>query len=154
MERTYLSEVYEMFLTSISDYQLASRDNEEIKEDLWVWFKKAKPQFYKCKKPLELLEDENGEKYFGYIDKNGNSVDVKLDDFEILILSNLMVVEYLKPYIVSSDTINMAVGDKDFKIFSQANHMRELSDLYNMLKKETKKMIRDYTYRKTGDGKK
>lgn len=148
MEATYLSELYDDFLISIRDYTLLSENitDEEIKEDLDSYFKKAKSKFYKCKQKLDTMTDVNGEEYFGYIDDDGKEVKVKLTGFEMAILIHLMLVEYIKPQVLSSEILRPSLSDKSFKIYSQANHLRELNLLYRLLQKESKKMITEYTY--------
>lgn len=138
METTYISEVYDYFLSSITDYSYIDGKTtaEELEEDLMSFFKKARAKFYKCKQSLELLEDGNMKKHFG----------VKLTDFEIMIITHLMLVEYLKPQVLSSEVMRQSLSDKDFKIYSQANQLRELNLLYRLLQKESNKMITEYTY--------
>lgn len=150
--KTYLSEVYEEFLSSISDYTiLKSKDEsydeflERLEKKLFVYFTKAKRRFYKCKQNLNTLEDENGT-YFGYKDDDGNIVNVELTGYEIAILSNLMLVEYMKPIVLSTEVLKQSLSDKDFKIYSQANQLRELSLLYRTLRRESQKMITEYSY--------
>lgn len=149
-DRTYLSEVYDSFLGSVSDYTLlASIQQGTIEEDLFTYFKGARSQFYKCKKPLSLLEDGEGSEYFGYQEERNNQIInevVKLSDFEISVIVKLMIVEYLKPLILSTEILKQALSDKDFRIYSQANQLREMSQLYAKLKKEAKSAITEYTY--------
>ncbi len=140
---TKLEEVYESFLSKISDYNLISANitEEELNDELFGYFKKARTKFYKCENSLELVDaladDEvTIEKVFT----------VELHPFEIEILSTLMVVEYMKPQLVSSEVIKQSLSDKDFKIYSQANQLRELNLLYRMLRTEAGKMITEYTY--------
>lgn len=145
-EKTYLAEVYDSFLSDISDYTLLKSTPEEIEEDLYTYFKKARSKFYKCKQSLELSEDENG-KYFAEFNEEGEEVKpVKLTDFEIAILTHLMLVEYMKPQVISTEVMKQSLSDKDFRIYSQANQLRELNLLYRLLKREAKAMITEYTY--------
>lgn len=148
MTATYISEIYDDFLISINDYTLVS-DNvtmEDLKEDLDIYLRKSKAKFRKCKQRLDTLIDENDEEYFGYIDKNGIKVDVELTGLEKAILVHLMLVEYLKPKVLTTELMNPSMSDKSFKIYSQANHLRELNLLYRLFQKESKKMITEYTY--------
>ncbi|AYP68250.1 hypothetical protein PQE75_gp229 [Bacillus phage vB_BcoS-136] len=135
---TYLSEVYGEFLAKISDYSLLdfSITEDEINEQLFGYLKPAIRKFYKCKSNLNIIEDDVGEKIF----------ESELHPYEIEILVSLMLVEYLKPTILSSETIKQSLSDKDFKIHSQANQLRELSLLYRQLKREAMTMITQYTY--------
>jgi hypothetical protein len=134
---TTLSEVYEAFESKISDYNLLTITPEEIDEQLFDYFKSARAKFYKCKNSLETFEDlATGEVTFKS----------QLHPFEIEVIVSLMLVEYMKPQILSSKTMEQSLSDKDFKIYSQANQLRELRLLYDVLKKEAKKMVKEYTY--------
>lgn len=146
MSRVYLSEIYDYFLSSISDYTILNKSDYEIEEDLYVYFKKARAKFYKCRNKLDIMVDENDNKYFGHINSQGIKVDTGVTDFEKLIITHLMIVEYLKPLVLSTEVIKQSLSDRDFKIYSQANQLRELSLLYRNFKKESGKMITEYSY--------
>lgn len=138
-EITYLSEIYDNFLYKIADYSLISGilTDEEIEERLFMYFKSAKTRFRKCKKSLNhKLEDSTGEYY----------IESSLDDFEIEIIVHLMLAEYARLQTLSSEVLKQGLSDKDFKIHSQANQLRELSLLYRQLRKESRKMITEYTF--------
>lgn len=215
MQATYLDELYEDFLFSIKDYTYLSADitNEDIEQDLYIYLKKAKGKFHKCKNRLDILEDELGRKFFGYIEEetikvpivkdepqeedttveeevvaeDGEPVEgdvsedvsqdetqsegsqdeeieyteevvevvkgVTLTDMEKSILTHLMIVEHLKPQVLSSEVLRPSLSDKSFKIYSQANHLRELNLLYRLFQKESNKMITEYTYLDLEEGK-
>ena len=129
---TKLSVIYENFLSKVSDYSLLEITPDELDEELLGYFKSAKAIFYKCKKDLTIIDDK--------------SVVGDLTDYEIEILTKLMVVEYMKPIILSSETLRQSLSDKDFKIYSQANQLRELNLLYRLFQKESKKMMTEYSY--------
>lgn len=137
---TNLSEVYGMFLSRISDYALLSDTITpmELDEQLYGYLKSSINKFYRCKTDLGINKEEdiNGEKSFKEI----------LHPFEIEILVKLMLVEYMLPLVLSSEVIKQSLSDKDFKIYSQANQLRELNLLYRLLQKEAKKMITEYSY--------
>lgn len=161
MEKTYLSEVYDYFLSSISDYAISEkiakafqmdeeaqkRELEALEQSFFMYFKKARAKFYKCRQPLSLKEDENGEKYFAYTDKDtGEEIGVELTGFELNIITHLMLVEYMKQQLLATDVIKQSLSDKDFKIYSQANQLREINLLYRLLQRESRQMITEYTY--------
>lgn len=136
---TYLSDIYENFLSKVSEYRYASQDVtvEEVEEELSGYLKTAIANFYKCKKSLKIVSDEmTGDKKF----------QDELTQFEIEILSSLMLVEYMKPIVLSSENMKQALSDKDFRIHSQSSQLRENSLTYRMLKKDAEKMITKYTY--------
>lgn len=147
---TYLEELYDEFLSSISDYTMLMIDDEELEEDLFSYFIKARRKFIKCRQRLDILSDDDGNKYFGYKEKNKDGsiteVDVRLTDYEIAILAHLMLVEYMKPIMLSTEVTKQSLSDKDFKVHSQANQLRELNLLYRLLRRESNKMITEYTY--------
>ena len=186
-KRTYLSEIYESFLSSISDYTLLESSPQEVEDDLFTYFKKARRKFRKCKQSLNLVEDENGDKYFGtkkyhivdsgetlysiadkykltpkeLADMNNMTIldkinkgdkllvyeeEVLLTGLEIDILTHLMLVEYMKPQLIATEVMKQSLSDKDFRIYSQANQLRELNLLYRLLQREAKAMITEYTY--------
>ncbi|AZU98934.1 putative structural protein [Bacillus phage vB_BanS_Sophrita] len=144
MTNTRLAEVYDGFLGKISDYTLLSNTitDMDINEELFSYFKSARAKFFKCRQSLKtvILVDEENEEY--------DSFEVELTDYEIEILVSLMLVEYTKPFLMSTEVIKQSLSDKDFKIYSQANQLRELRLLAKELKKEANKMISTYTYQK------
>ncbi len=136
---TKVLDLYDGFLTKISDYNFLSeeRTDEEVDEELYGYLKSACRRFSnKCKQDLTIVEDGvTGEKTFVST--------LTLMEEDILIA--LMLVEYLKPQVLSSDTIRQAMSDKDFQVYSQANHLRELGLLYRLFRAEARAMISDYT---------
>ncbi len=136
---TYLSELYENFLSKVSEYRFLSKDItiEEVEEELFNYFKTARTKFFKCKSDLQTIKtDADGEKHFTE----------DLHPFEIEILTSLMVVEYMKPIFINSEVMKQSLSDKDFKIYSQASQLRELTLTYRMLKSECQRMITQYTF--------
>jgi len=135
---TKVHEVYEDFLSKISDFGFVSPDitEQEVEEIIYSYLKTAITKFYRCKNSLKIVEDTLGEKSFESV----------LHPFEIEVLSVLMLVEYLKPQFMSSETLKQALSDKDFKIYSQASQLRELRLLYKELKADANRMITEYTY--------
>ena len=156
MKATYLSELYKDFLYSVHDYTFISIPDDQLQEDLEYYLKKAIDNFYKCKQRLDTLVDAEGEEYFGYTEIKGENeelVEVKLTGLEKNILTHLMLVEYLKPQLITSELLKPSMGDKGFKIYSQANHIRELSLLYRTVQRECNKKITEYTYLDLGEEK-
>jgi hypothetical protein len=135
---TSISEIYDNFLSKITDYTFLSDTitQQDVEDDLFGYFKTARAKFRKCKNDLTTVDDGTGKLVFN----------VDLDLFEIEILTTLMLVEYIKPLLLSSEVLKQSLSDKDFKIYSQANQIRELSLLYRMLRQESEKMITRYTY--------
>lgn len=130
---TDLEIIYDTFLSKISDYSFLTIEQEDMKYILKGYYKSAKAKFYKCKKDLSL-------------DETGNLINDDIDDFEIEIIVTLMLVEYLKPILLSTEVTKQSLSDKDFKIYSQANQLRELNLLYRLFQKESRKLMTEYSY--------
>lgn len=137
MEVTRISEVYDSFLSKISDYTLLNLTDEEIREDLFHYFKTARTKFYRCKSSLATITDELTDELV---------FTEEIHPFEIEVLATLMLVEYITPTLNSSEVIKQSLSDKDFKIYSQASQLRELRLLKRELKAEANKMITEYTF--------
>ena len=71
---------------------------------------------------------------------------IALTDEEIEILANLMILEWLKPLINSIEILKQGMSTKDYKIYSQANHLNELMALKKETNAEIDKLIISYTY--------
>lgn len=131
---TKVDKVYDVFLHKINDYFVANNVNDEDMEHmLGVYLEMASARFMRCKKSLEL--NDSKEEFIA-----------NLEPIEVDILTSLMVVVYLEPQLVTTDLIKQALSDKDFKIYSQANHINQLKDLFNKMEKKANKSITQYTY--------
>lgn len=128
---TNLSELYDIFLSKITDYRLLAMTEEEIQDDLFVYFKSARAKFYRCKKNLSVIDSE---------------IQDELTYFEIEILVSLMLVEHITPQLLSSENLKQSLSDKDFKIYSQANQLREIRLLLEGIERKANKMITEYTF--------
>lgn len=78
--------------------------------------------------------------------RSETSFDEELTDQDILILSNLMVIEYLSPKIISLKNLEQTMSTKDFSMTSQAAHLKQLSDIKKDKQNEVNKLLIDYTY--------
>lgn len=128
---TELQELYDIFLSKITDYRLLSMTDAEIKSDLHGYFKSARARFYRCKNDLS---------------DDGVLINSDLTYFEIEILVSHMLVGHITPQLLSSENLKQSLSDKDFKIYSQANQLREIRLLLEGLERKASKMITEYTF--------
>ena len=126
--------IYTSFLDKISDQYLASMVDEDLKTLLLKYLNNAVPKFHKCKNDLSQRTDEND----GFVDN--------LTVEEIEILANLMVVEWLRPHVNNLELLKQALTPKDFKLTSQANHLKELQTLRRDAQAEISRLLVDYSY--------
>lgn len=120
------------FLSKISDPYLASLSDADLQEYLLKILISSIPKFKKCKKNLSSRDET------GFIED--------LTDEDIEILANLMVIEWLRPQINNLELLKQALGAKDFQMFSQANHLKELQALRKDTQSEISKLLVDYSY--------
>lgn len=126
--------IYTSFLDKISDQYLASMIDDDLKAQLLKYLNNAVPKFHKCKKNLSERTDEQD----GFANE--------LSDEEIEILANLMVVEWLRPHVNNLELLKQALTPKDFKLTSQANHLKELQTLRRDTQAEISRLLVDYSY--------
>lgn len=139
MEVTKVEEVLGQFLSKIADYNfiVEQMTDEEIEDELLSYLKGAIAKFHICKKELVITSPKDQPKQFTVV----------LDGLEIEVLVSLMLVEYMKPQIFASETLKQTLSDKDFKIYSQANQLRELRLLHGVIKADANKLVTEYSYR-------
>ena len=134
---TPYSEVFDLFLASIQDYRinrLYEKSVEDMENYLIPFLIKAITNFRKCKTDLEDRDDTN--KVFNQT----------LSTDEKVILSNLMIVEWLTKEV--NDILGMKnyLQDTDFKTYSSAQNLKEKKDLLITMKDIVDKQITQYSY--------
>lgn len=133
---TPFTDIYSVFLSKVRDFSFLRLTQEEAEEDFQQWLISATTKFKRCKSNLKDRDLEL---------KQFNST---LSDDEVEILSVLMVTEYLSSILITSDLLKPVITDADFKIYSQANQIKEISNLRKDLRKEVNQLIIDYSYYK------
>ena len=128
---TNIEELYEMFLSKITDYKFLTLIDEEIEDEMFKYFKSARAKFYRCRNSLEVVDKK---------------IQSDLTYYEIEVLVALMLVEYITPKLISGENMSQSLSDKDFKIYSQANQLREIRLLLNSMEAKAERMMTTYTY--------
>ena len=139
---TKITKVYASFLRKLSDYKFSDSDREYVEETIYGYYESARAEFHQCPKDLSTNHDDTTD----YIVAEDIIINSSLSDSEVEILAMLMLVEYFKPIIIRNETLEQALGDSDFNIYSQANHINQLKDLYKELKRETNVKVGRYTF--------
>ena len=75
-------------------------------------------------------------------------VDVPDEDLDELadIISEGMVVQWLKPYVYKQENLENLISTKDFSTYSPAELLNRVKGTYQDARKDFKHMIRDYSY--------
>lgn len=131
---TSFKEIYSMFFHKITDFNFLRMEEENIDEICKNYLKKAIIKFRKCKEDLRDRDDIN--EMFNF----------QVSDEVQEILATLMVVEWATPLVYNIMIMKQFLGDKDFKHYSQANHLEKLILLRDGAIEESDQAIVLYTY--------
>lgn len=130
---TPYSTVDNVFLDKITDDMLLSMSNENLLKTLNTYRRSAAAKFKQCPK-------------MGTFDRDRAAFEQELTDEEIEILSNLMVIEWIRPRINSIELLEPTMSTKDYQAFSNANHLNSLQGLLKATIKDVDRLIVSYTY--------
>lgn len=136
---TPYSKIYERFFPKIDDYIHESLTESELTSIAKVYLKSAVPNFYQCR--TDLTRDDSNETFLN-----------TLSEIEEEIISNMMVIEWIKPRINYADLLEKKLSSKDFEEYSSANHIKELRLLKKDIEKEIDEKIAPYGYNKNLGG--
>jgi hypothetical protein len=130
---TPFEKVFDSFLSKIEDdlYTSLSVDNEA---DLTKLLNGAIVQFDFPK--VNIFDKDDDMQQF--------NVDLSIHEIEIL--ANLMKLEWIKRQLNSVSLLKQMLGDKDFRLTSQANHLKVLIDLKMETEKEINSLVTKYSY--------
>lgn len=136
---TDYSVVYESFLGKITDSDLADMTEEAANSVMSDLLKQAVVKFSEsCKKDLHTVTVSGWED--------------DLDDYEIDILSELMVEAWYKPRLNFTELLRNKLSTKDFTTFSPANLQKENRESYELAHSRARSMINEYSFRMNNIG--
>jgi hypothetical protein len=132
---TPFEDIYEFFLSKVTDFSFANFTDTELEEELEMYLRSATPKFFSAGE-TRLKRNST----FKEFDQN-------LTDLEKEILASLMIVEYLNPKIISTENMRQFLASKEYKIYSQANHLSKMIELRNQVKSEVNHLMSLYSYK-------
>lgn len=136
---TDFSVVYGSFLSKVTDTDLSDMTEEDANSVMSDLLKQATVKFSEsCKKDLSDVTTT------GFVSD--------LDDYEIDILSELMVEAWYKPHVNYTDLLRNKLSTKDFTTFSPANLQKENRESYELAHKRARSMINEYSFRMNNIG--
>jgi hypothetical protein len=130
---TPFEKVFDSFLSKIDD-NLYSNLEFDVEADLTKLLNSAIVQFDFPK--VDIFDKDDDLRQF--------NVDLSIHEIEIL--SNLMKLEWIKRQMNSVNLLKQMIGDKDFRLTSQANHLKVLIDLKMETEKEINSLMTKYSY--------
>lgn len=137
-DNTSLSEVYDLFMQTVTDYRLNELFNiseSDFENYLQSWLEFAIADFYVCDQDLNF--DDNT-KEFPVILSRDNKV----------ILATLMMKYWMQKNVNDITQMNLHIMDRDFKVASEAQNLREKVNALNVVKEQCSQILQDYSYRR------
>lgn len=142
-ENTTFQTIYDAFLSLITDDMYMEWGREETYTDLKNIFLSAVSKF---QFPRFKLYDF---KEYSIEDEKKDHFNCTLTREEINIFAHLMAVEWVTRQLASVDVVRQAYSSRDFEFTSQANHLDKLIKLKESFIRESVRLQRLYTRRRT-----
>ena len=129
----------EAFLGKVTEYDFIHLDEYDRNNMVDGYMKRACSQFDKiCK--YDLYDRDDLIRKF--------NMDVPADEIEEIldIVSEGMLVQWMKPYVYKQDNLVLLLNTKDFTNYSPAELFRQVSSSYASANKRFVGMMREYSY--------
>ena len=127
------------FLSKITEYDFLQIDPYDRNGSIDSYMKRSAAQFNKvCKYELLTFDDAVREL----------AVDIPdVDLVEIVdIVATGMVVQWLQPYMFKSENLENILNTADYSMYSPAELLLRVREVYQMAQRDFKNMIKDYSY--------
>lgn len=134
---TFFSTVYDNFLSKIKDVEFLNQlvtNTSDIEEVMKGYLQNSIPRFRRCKQNLNDID----------LTLKQFNVDLNFDEIDIL--GDLVLIQYLTPQINTINLIKQSVSNSDFRLTSQAAHLKILMDLRSDAERRVERKIVEYTY--------
>lgn len=128
------------FLDKVSEYKFGRIGQFERMSIVDGYMKRAISAFKKiCKYDLSTTADDVIREFDVTVDKA--DIDELID-----IISEGMVVQWLKPYTYSQDNLELGINTRDFTRTSAAELLLRINNVYSNAQKTFLQMMREYSY--------
>ena len=128
------------FLNKISEFELLQLDDNNRTEIIDGYRKRAVSAFQKiCRADLVNTADDEERVY--HTDVSDGDLDELVD-----IISEGMLVQWLKPYVYQQDLLQNLMNTRDYTMYSPAELLMRVGNAYNGAQRDYTQMIREYSY--------
>lgn len=131
---TPFEEIYDYFLSKVTDYDFANFSSMEVEDEFEKYLRSAVPKFFSADQ-TRLVRDYTTKEFTN-----------DLTDLEKEIISMLMIIEYLNPKIIATENMKQFLASREYKIYSQANHLLKLIELKKHIRAEVNNLMSQYSY--------
>lgn len=128
------------FLSKISEYRFLDVPEEDRTSIVDGYMKRAIAAFKKiCKYDLTASADDTAREF---------KADVADEDADELldIVSDGMIVQWLKPYVYKQELLENALNTRDFTTYSPAELLHRVGEAYRKAQKDYTQAVREYSY--------
>ena len=128
------------FLHKIKEYDFSLMDEYDCTDAVDGYMKRAISQFRKiCKYELTATADD---------EERVIHTEVVSDDLDEIvdIVSEGMIVQWLKPYVYHQENLENVLNTRDFTTYSPAELLMRIGNAYDSAKSDFTQMIREYSY--------
>ena len=135
---TSFNEVYGYFLNSITDYTYLELQTDDLENELLMLLQKALGKLRRIKFDIDL---------------DNKAFKSVLTNREINIISLAMVIEYIRPKVISVEVMKPRLNMKDWQMYSENQHLKELQSILTGTEKEFSYELQLYSLDKYMDDK-
>ena len=128
------------FLSKITEFELSAVAEDISREIVDGYMKRSVSHFKKnCKYDLTTTADDDNRVF---------NVEIKKSDLDEIvdIVSEGMIVQWLKPYVYQQELLENTLNTRDFTTYSPAELLLRISNTYAKAQKDYIQMIREYSY--------
>lgn len=127
------------FLSKITEFELFQLPEYDRNDVVEGYMKRAVAAFKKiCRYDLSLCDDDLKEFSDDFLEED---VDEIID-----IISEGMVVQWLKPYVYRQELLENVLNTSDFTTYSPAELLLRVGNAYSKAQKDYTQMVREYSY--------
>lgn len=128
------------FLSKITEFDLSELTDSDRDELVDGYMKRAISAFKNnCKYDLTTTGND-------YIREFDIDIDPESIDEIVDIVSEGMVVQWLKPYVYKQENLENTLSTRDFSSYSPAELLMRVGNAYEKARKDYTQMIREYSY--------
>lgn len=129
----------EAFLSKTTEYEFVTLPEKNRQTTVDGYMKRAITHFKKvCRYDLSKKDDETREYDVEILDEDIDEI--------IEIISEGMVVQWLKPYVNHQELLQNVLNTRDFTQYSPAELLMRVGNAYKEAQKNFTQMIREYSY--------
>lgn len=127
------------FLGKVTEYDFIPLEQYDRNSIVDGYMKRACAQFNRiCGYDL-VTRDDNIREF---------AADIPEEDIDEVadIVSEGMLVQWMKPYVYRSESLENVLNTADYNVYSPAELLYRITEAYNMAKRDFSNMMKDYSY--------